>query len=617
MRFIVCLCAMALVHCGTTVGAVQDDAGSGGSEAPTFAIGGTIEGLDGTIVLQNNGGDNLTLSADGAFVFATEIADLTPYVVTVMTQPEGTTCTVAHASGTVNGDNVNSISITCSERSYLIGGNVTGLVGTLVLQLNGGHDLAVSADGGFVFEPNLVFGTAYAVTFVASPEGLTCSVASGSGTVPGHDVTDVAITCAHKGYTLGGTLTGLEEGAIVLQNNGGDDLTLTADGSFFFDAYALYNFPYVVSVLHAPTGFTCSVAHGSRIMPSADVDTVEVTCSRNSYAIGGTVSGLTGSVILRNNGGDDLTLNADGAFTFATAIAHGSDYEVTIPTQPNGQICSFGNHQLTATGSVDGANVNNLVLTCRTAYSVGGTLSGLADDSTVTLQNNQGDDLTLHANGAFTFAAPVTAESAYNVSVLSDAAWQTCTVTSGASGTMGSSAVTNVSVVCTGHRVRIFATSATTTGVIAGSNGAVRGAVDTMCTMTAQSLGLTCSGSSGGVHALISTNANDEIRDMPNTFGVPTDAQIWSMVSTAVQVSDTWAHFLDYNVNLMAPLGGSFWWWSGSHEGGDYYEVLSCTGWTSSSGNGSAGRTDSVIYDRLLYAQDACSSSKKLLCVCY
>ena len=39
-----------------------------------------------------------------------------------------------------------------------------------------------------------------------------------------------------------------------------------------------------------------------------------------TYTIGGTVTGLTSTLVLQNNGGDDLTRTADGAFTFATAL---------------------------------------------------------------------------------------------------------------------------------------------------------------------------------------------------------------------------------------------------------------------------------------------------------
>ncbi|HET6603748.1 MAG TPA: hypothetical protein VFG21_05965 [Xanthomonadaceae bacterium] len=40
------------------------------------------------------------------------------------------------------------------------------------------------------------------------------------------------------------------------------------------------------------------------------------------------------SVVLQNNSGDDLTVNANGAFTFSTALADRSAYAVTVLTQP-------------------------------------------------------------------------------------------------------------------------------------------------------------------------------------------------------------------------------------------------------------------------------------------
>lgn len=59
------------------------------------------------------------------------------------------------------------------------------------------------------------------------------------------------------------------------------------------------------------------------------------------YAVGGWVSGLYGgTVVIRNNGGDDLTLSANGPFTFGTPLASGASYAITIATQlTNGQTC--------------------------------------------------------------------------------------------------------------------------------------------------------------------------------------------------------------------------------------------------------------------------------------
>ncbi len=39
-----------------------------------------------------------------------------------------------------------------------------------------------------------------------------------------------------------------------------------------------------------------------------------------TYSVGGSVSGLAGTVVLRDNGGDDLSVSANGPFTFATQL---------------------------------------------------------------------------------------------------------------------------------------------------------------------------------------------------------------------------------------------------------------------------------------------------------
>ncbi len=71
------------------------------------------------------------------------------------------------------------------------------------------------------------------------------------------------------------------------------------------------------------------------------------------YTVSGTVSGLSGTLVLQNNGVDDLTLTADGAFTFATALVDGSAYDVTVLTQPVGQICTI----TAGSGTLAGADV--------------------------------------------------------------------------------------------------------------------------------------------------------------------------------------------------------------------------------------------------------------------
>jgi hypothetical protein len=82
--------------------------------------------------------------------------------------------------------------------------------------------------------------------------------------------------------------------------------------------------------------------------------------------------------------------------------------------------------------------------------TISGLLAGLTSGESITLQNNSGDNLTLSANGTFTFAKPVARGGAYSVSVLTPPASpiaQTCLVWDG-SGTIGTAPVTEVRVNC-------------------------------------------------------------------------------------------------------------------------------------------------------------------------
>src|SRR5438067_9082822 len=60
-------------------------------------------------------------------------------------------------------------------------------------------------------------------------------------------------------------------------------------------------------------------------------------CFPISYSIGGTVSGLSGTLVLQNNLGDDLTLTANGSFTFTTRLNTGASYAVTVKNAPGNQ----------------------------------------------------------------------------------------------------------------------------------------------------------------------------------------------------------------------------------------------------------------------------------------
>ena len=155
-------------------------------------VGGGVSGLTGTVVLQNNGQDDLSITANGPFTFGLSIANGKPYAVTVSRQPYGQVCVVTNGSGTAS-DNVTSIAVACKS-DVTIGGAISGLTGTVVLQNNFGNDLATTANGPFTFTAAIQVGASYWVAVRTNPTGQNCTVEKGEGTASAN-VTNVTVTC--------------------------------------------------------------------------------------------------------------------------------------------------------------------------------------------------------------------------------------------------------------------------------------------------------------------------------------------------------------------------------------------------------------------------------------
>jgi hypothetical protein len=443
--------------------------GSGGSGTavepapvtPPGTVGGSVSGLVGTVVLQNNGGDSLPVAANGYFTFASQVADGNTYNVTVLAQPVGQVCTVSNGSGTLSGS-VSNVTVVCSSTgasaSYSVGGTVSGLVGSVVLKNNAGDSLTVSANGNFTFATQVANGNTYNVTVGTHPAGQACSVSTGWGTISGNNVTNVRVTCSTNTYSVWGLVSGLG-GSVVLQNNNGDNVTVTNSGPFVFPTGLADGSPYSVTVLAQPAGQSCSVANGTGTVAGANITNVVVTCAYSTYTIGGTATGLSGSMVLQNNGGDNLIVSTNGPFTFATAVAYGNPYNVTVLTPPTGQLCS-----ITGGGGTVTANVTSVAVSCYTPYySVVGTLNGLATGDSITLANGA-DNITLTANGGFSFPTTLANGSAYNVTIVTQPATQPCTLTYGTGTVYGANA--SVNVYCGTPPLNTFTLTGSMTAVI-------------------------------------------------------------------------------------------------------------------------------------------------------
>ena len=84
---------------------------------PATTVGGNVQGLtSGSLVLQNNQGNNAVVTTNGPFTFGVPVAAGAPYSVTALSQPSGQTCAVAHANGIVGQAGVGDVAVTCIQR---------------------------------------------------------------------------------------------------------------------------------------------------------------------------------------------------------------------------------------------------------------------------------------------------------------------------------------------------------------------------------------------------------------------------------------------------------------------------------------------------------------------
>ncbi len=186
--------------------------------------------------------------------------------------------------GTIGNADVGNVVVSCSTADFAIGGTVRNLEGSgLVLRNNGGDDLTIDRSGAFRFDTALSTGARYDVTIAEQPRNpnQTCTVSNRSGSVGSADVTSIIVDCETRNFSVGGRVTRLRGlGGVVIQNNGGDDLRLGADGRFTFPTRLPGGAPYDVSIRQQPLFDRCEVRHGSGTIRDRDVDDVEIRCDR-------------------------------------------------------------------------------------------------------------------------------------------------------------------------------------------------------------------------------------------------------------------------------------------------------------------------------------------------
>jgi hypothetical protein len=333
-----------------------------------------------------------------------------------------------------------------SNPALTLSGTISGLTTSGLALASNGVNLEISAGAtSFTFGPILSDTVGYDVIVPIQPAGQSCTVTNGSGTASTANITNVVVTCSNQTFNVGGTISGLTVSGLVLAN-GSDTLSVPSGAtSFTMPAAVAYGSSYAVTVATQPTGLTCDVTNGTGTMGTDAVTNIAVKCTGQSPTVSGSISGLgnaTGLVLI--NGTDKYAVPASAtSFTFDAPQSPGSTYAVRVQSQPTGMTCSAGK----SIGTMPTHDVADISITCSDqAYSLGGTIAGLTAAGLVLSDGS--DTYRVPANASnFTMPTAVAYGSGYTVSVQTQPAGLTCTV-SGGTGTVPASAVMNVEVTC-------------------------------------------------------------------------------------------------------------------------------------------------------------------------
>ncbi|MBF0266380.1 MAG: S8 family serine peptidase [Gammaproteobacteria bacterium] len=126
----------------------------------------------------------------------------------------------------------------------------------------------------------------------------------------------------------------------------------------------------------------------------------------SQYSIGGQVSGLNGaSLTLTNNSTDELTLTANGQFTFANNLEDKSVYDVAVSSVSSNTTCSVEN----GSGEINAANISNIAINCSSSSNTKVTISGtITATALIDIDSDLNDpNITPVTNDAFSQAQEI------------------------------------------------------------------------------------------------------------------------------------------------------------------------------------------------------------------
>lgn len=174
-------------------------------------------------------------------------------------------------------------------------------------------------------------------------------------------VAGLAACGGYSSISIGGSVTGLTTDGLVLAN-GSNTVAVPANATSYTFPQQIGNYAsYSVSIQTQPARLTCVVGNNVGTASGVDINWINVSCAPNTFALGGTVTNLTGTGLRLTNGSDTVDVAAGATtFTFPTKVADGSVYGVAVLQQPTGQTCTVTN----GTAVMGPADVTSVQVNC-------------------------------------------------------------------------------------------------------------------------------------------------------------------------------------------------------------------------------------------------------------
>jgi hypothetical protein len=355
-----------------------------------------------TLVGGTSGSESIGLTSGQSHTFATRLPRNSTYSISA-SAPAHLNCAVTGVTSPI-GINANQVNVNCTERTYTVGGNVTGLGASnggslrLSLRRNGVEvetlDIPSNVDSAgninFAFTTGLTLNSEYSVG-IAQENGTPrvhgvyeCTLENTSGMIGTAPVSNVTVRCANRVRV---TISGLPSGSgLELSNSYTTDVYNTVrtndtllsissgDGQYAFSTPLQRGRLFTISASSEDPDYQCTMPAANQVVGTQAIN-VTIPCTRRLYQIRGNATGLVSSGLrLRREAvsgypAEEITVGSGTtqAFAFTERLpTSATPYTLTKIAEPDDRICNFINGTTTTTAAINRADVTDIAITCTT-----------------------------------------------------------------------------------------------------------------------------------------------------------------------------------------------------------------------------------------------------------